>query len=125
MYEKTCNGGDAVILLPCTGSKGDEAAPAIELYSPIGAIAAVKSALQHGDYDEGVDTFFISAKHGIINVGEIIEPYDRELKEDDVADISQQVGELLEERDYDYLFSFVDGLYSRAVGEVAYRQKTQ
>lgn len=122
--EQTHDGGDIMVLLPCTEAKADEGGPAIEVYYATGAIAATKSALLGEAYDSNVDTYFLSAKYGIIRLDMEIEPYDQTIEKQDVARIAQNVGNFLDLHDYDVMFSFVDGHYQEAVDEVAYARRT-
>lgn len=123
--ERTHDGGDIAILIPCTESKADSPGPAIEVYFPTGVIASVKSAIANDEYDTGIDTYFLSARHGVIPLDQEIEPYDETIEEDDMEFLINAVGTFLEENDYKVMFSFVDRIYRKAVGEVAYSRQTQ
>ena len=123
--EQTHDGGDIVVLLPCTESKGEEGDIAIQLYFPTGAIASVKGALQDNQYDPNVDTFFLSARHGIIKLDDYLEPYEEELTKDRTPRLINELGEFLSDSEYAILYSFMDKLYAHVVDEVAFRQSSR
>lgn len=123
MYEETYNGGDVMVLLPCSKRRYNETGMAIEVYG-IAAIDKLKQVLWDGRYDENVDTFILSAKHGIIRVDKELKAYDEEITQEMLSGITEELGEFLKEREYDLFFNFTDGLYAKAVNEVGYKRES-
>ncbi len=124
MYEKTRNGGDIVVFLPCSKRRNTGGELAAEAYGTMAA-NKLRSVLNEGLYKEEVDVYFISAHYGVIPADFEVESYDHELTEENKRDFIQTIGRWLSERDYDLLFSFADGIYQQAIDEVAYKQNTK
>jgi predicted RNA-binding protein len=123
-YEQTRNGGSKVVLLPCSNRRYQEEGLAIEVYG-IGAIDKLKQVIWASQYDENVDTYILSAKHGVIPIDYYIEPYDEQITQDRKEWVQDQVGEFLSENDYNVFYSFVDGIYQKAVNEVSYNRNAK
>lgn len=64
-----------ITLVPCVKTKQDKAAQAGELYISAGFLLARAYAKHHGDW------LILSAKHGVLEPTEIVEPYDETLKD--------------------------------------------
>ena len=71
------NGTERIVLVQCTNQKRDEAATARDLYDESDYFVKQRS------YAEAVaDQWFIqSAKHGLVEPGTVIEPYDKHAKD--------------------------------------------
>lgn len=69
---------DALVVVACSGKKLDHAAPARELYTGDLFRASVTWARSHG-----LRWTILSALHGIVGPGQVLDPYDYRL--DDVA----------------------------------------
>lgn len=68
-----------VVICQCTGDKRDEAAPAGDIYDESDYFVKQRAyADLFGDY-----WFIQSAKHGLLEPGEVIEPYDKHAKDID------------------------------------------
>jgi hypothetical protein len=124
MLEKTHNGGSVVVMLPCVSGKLSSHGKAFHVYHKSGVYATLHGVIFDGLYDERVDCYIVSAKYGVMPLDKEIESYDKELKEDDVGWLTNEIGEFLEEHDYDLLYSFLSGLYERAISEVGYGRST-
>lgn len=125
MYEKTRNGGDIVVILPCSGDKVLDSGKAIDVYRTQGPRIVLKSVLDRGTYDERIDTYFLSAKHGVIAVDEQIDNYDHTIEEHDKDRLVEEVATFLEDNDYHVLYSFVDGEYSKILDAIGYQRTTK
>ena len=64
-----------VAFVSCSKLKGEHKAPAAALYTS----ALFRKSLLAA-YEKSKKVYIISAKHGVLNLGDIIEPYDRTLK---------------------------------------------
>ena len=65
-----------VVLIACSSQKKEEAAPARELYTS----SLFKKALEYARTQTSDDLIFVmSAMHGLVGLGKILTPYDREL----------------------------------------------
>ena len=67
-----------IVLLSCTKSKLDHAAPAQELYS---ASPMFQKTLEYGKSLKPDKMFILSAKHHLVPLTKTLEPYDKTLKE--------------------------------------------
>jgi predicted RNA-binding protein len=122
--EKTHNGGEIAVLLPCSKRRDQDEGKAYEVYA-MAAVHKLKQVLNDHEYDENVDTFILSAKYGIIPPDKEIELYDETIDDEIAEDVKQWVGEFLAENDYKVFFSFVDGDYAKAVNEVGRYKNTR
>lgn len=123
MYEVATNGGDTLILLPCSGRRDNNSTIAAEAYGSMVA-NCFNQAVKDGRYKESMDTYFVSGKHGLIPPEHNIGEYDDELAEEGKKWLMNQIGDFLDESDYSVMFSFLDGMYQKVVNEVAYNQQT-
>ena len=62
-----------LVIIPCGGKKAEEPKPAINLYQGSYFKACARFALSIAKPDE---IRILSAKHGLLKIGQIIEPYD-------------------------------------------------
>lgn len=67
-----------VVLLSCTKSKLSHKAPAQELYS---ASPMFQKTLEYGKSLEPDKMFILSAKHHLVPLNKVLEPYDKTLKD--------------------------------------------
>jgi hypothetical protein len=67
-----------VVLLSCTKSKTNHAAPAQELYS---ASPMFQKTLEYGKSLKPDKMFILSAKHHLVPLNKVLKPYDKTLKE--------------------------------------------
>ena len=67
-----------IVLLSCTKSKLDHAAPAQELYS---ASPMFQKTLEYGKQLKPDKMYILSAKHHLVPLNKELEPYDKTLKE--------------------------------------------
>jgi len=72
-----------IVLLSCTKSKLDHAAPAQELYS---ASPMFQKTLEYGKSLKPDKMYILSAKHHLVPMSKKLEPYDLTLKEMDKED---------------------------------------
>lgn len=93
-----------IVVIPCGGKKLDKPAPAAELY--IGSMFAdTLRTARHMTSDENIR--ILSAKHGLITLDQIIEPYDVTMGDTDCVSMDKlrdQITELHENYSlHDYL----------------------
>ena len=67
-----------IVLLSCTKSKLDKPSPAQELYS---ASPMFRKTLEYGKSLQPDKMFILSAKHHLVPLTKVLEPYDKTLKE--------------------------------------------
>ena len=67
-----------VVLLSCTKSKLDKPSPAQDLYS---ASPMFRKTLEYGKSLQPDKMFILSAKHHLVPLTKVLEPYDKTLKE--------------------------------------------
>lgn len=67
-----------IVLLSCTKSKLDKPSPAKDLYS---ASPTFQKTLEYGESLKPNKMFILSAKHFLVPLNKVLEPYDKTLKE--------------------------------------------
>lgn len=81
------------VVIPCAAEKLDQAAPAVEIYSSANFRHILGAAAAHAlDTERALGTpvkvLILSAKHGLIELGEVIAPYDTKMG--DAASVSTE-----------------------------------
>jgi hypothetical protein len=120
-------------VLPCSGAKLDQAAPARQLYTgsmfrlalPIIEAAAAAASDTLGQHTE---VRVLSARHGLIALEAVVEPYDRRMdaltsseRADLAAVVADQLAELAAGRDAIEIRAFLPRAYLRLLTEATDR----
>lgn len=83
------------MVVACCGPKGDAAAPAGELYRA-SSFALMRDAALAEVGGDRARVFIMSARYGLVNIDDVIEPYDMRLTDDGAVDDATLIAQAID-----------------------------
>jgi hypothetical protein len=90
---------DHLVVIPCAAEKLDRKAPAVELYDSPNFRHTLGMACAHAldtarELDVTTKVMILSAKHGLVELGDVIDPYDTKMGQDGCVTVTELVDQL-------------------------------
>lgn len=112
-----------LVVIPCGGSKRKHAAPARELYTGQQFTLALDAAQALAAKMGGADVRVLSAEHGLVELDQVLEPYDHKLSRTDLAGLlPDRVARQLDELDPLSITALTPKLYSELLATARARR---